>query len=160
MGETRRTFCGTYEYMAPEIITGKPQTKAVDIWSLGVLLYELFEGKSPYKGKNVNKIYKKIMEQKITFSTSSNPELISLILQMLTVKVQKRPDINQLVAHPFFAKAKGKNLAFKEERKTHKNSPCNDASKIYDIQTPLFEYHGTEAKNVKESMLSSKQERE
>jgi len=45
----RKTFCGTYEYMAPEIVKETPYDKSVDIWSLGILLYELLHGYSPFR---------------------------------------------------------------------------------------------------------------
>ncbi len=40
--ELRKTFCGTYEYMAPEVFFSKSQTKKTDIWALGILMYEMF----------------------------------------------------------------------------------------------------------------------
>lgn len=48
----RSTFCGTYEYMAPEIIKESPYNSGIDVWSLGVLLYELIHGYSPFRAKN------------------------------------------------------------------------------------------------------------
>ena len=44
----RVTFCGTFEYMAPEIVNELPYNSSIDIWSLGVLLYELLHGYSPF----------------------------------------------------------------------------------------------------------------
>lgn len=46
----RTTFCGTLEYMAPEMISSKPHTHLVDVWSLGILLFELCHGKAPFRG--------------------------------------------------------------------------------------------------------------
>ena len=61
-------ICGTYEYMAPEIVNEVPYTQLVDIWALGVLLYELLHGKSPFfveglydDNKNTDKLFKKIL---------------------------------------------------------------------------------------------------
>jgi serine/threonine protein kinase len=51
----RITFCGTYEYMAPEVMNEMPYNHLVDIWSLGVLLYEMLQGVSPYKVHNLLK---------------------------------------------------------------------------------------------------------
>jgi len=49
--EQRKTFCGTYEYMAPEVINEEYYNKSIDIWSLGILLYELLHGYSPFRVK-------------------------------------------------------------------------------------------------------------
>ena len=49
--ETRETFCGTYEYMAPEIVREEKYNKEIDVWALGVLLYEMLHGYSPFRAK-------------------------------------------------------------------------------------------------------------
>lgn len=52
----RTTFCGTYEYMAPEMIAQIPYDYKIDIWALGILLYELNHGKAPFPAQTIEKI--------------------------------------------------------------------------------------------------------
>ena len=67
----RETFCGTFEYMAPEIIKELPYNQGVDTWSLGILLYEMLHGNSPFCNKNdenqrdLSQIFKNILMKKL-----------------------------------------------------------------------------------------------
>lgn len=95
--ESRQTFCGTYEYMAPEIFEGKAYDSSVDIWSLGILLYELAHGHSPFTGSSVFQIYKNITSQKLTCKESLHPNIASLIKRILKIKPDSRPTIDDIV---------------------------------------------------------------
>ncbi len=52
MQKKRTTYCGTIDYMAPEMIKNISHDFKLDIWCLGILLYELLHGDAPFKGKN------------------------------------------------------------------------------------------------------------
>ena len=110
----RKSFCGTFEYMAPEIIKEIPYGKPVDIWALGILLYELYFGVSPFNSNKQNEeqtqeIINNIMQNKLFFNRKSIAyDMKDLITHMLENDVNKRYTIDEVVSHPWFKKCKNK----------------------------------------------------
>jgi len=106
-GETTETFCGTPEYLAPEIIQGFGHDKAVDWWTLGILLYELTVGIPPFYSKNVNEMYNKIQHGTLRFPPFLSDACKSIITQLLDRNPKKRlgstSDFEDVKAHAFFA---------------------------------------------------------
>ncbi|KAK8790933.1 hypothetical protein WA158_005564 [Blastocystis sp. Blastoise] len=108
-----RTLCGTYEYMAPEMVAGKEYGSAVDWWSFGCLLYEMFTGFPPFRNQNTKKLYQDIMMKKIKYPSFLSHDVISLLKGLLTKDPNKRlgsiipvknqvGGVQQLKNHPFF----------------------------------------------------------
>jgi protein-serine/threonine kinase len=71
------SFVGTEEYIAPEVIKGSGHTSAVDWWTLGILIYEMLYGTTPFKGKNRNATFANILREDIPFPDHSGAPQIS-----------------------------------------------------------------------------------
>ena len=101
----RATFCGTMEYMAPEIVGSEMYDFSVDIWSLGILLYELIMGHSPFrsKSKKDRNIMIKIKKHDLVFDKDKNisKECIDLINRLLDMNPEQRLKIKDIFEHPF-----------------------------------------------------------
>lgn len=90
------TLCGTVEYMAPEMILRKPYNHKIDTWGLGILLFELIEGKAPFEGHTQDDVLNK-MKKPIFFSKNFVKEEIDLIHRILKVDPQERPEIKEIL---------------------------------------------------------------
>ena len=79
--EERKTFCGTFEYMAPEMLNEETHNYQIDVWSLGILLYELVHGYAPFRGKNQMTVKNNISEKitKIPFKKGLSAEYKDLV---------------------------------------------------------------------------------
>nr|AML76466.1 putative LOV domain-containing protein [Cissus quadrangularis] len=90
------SFVGTEEYIAPEIITGAGHTSAVDWWALGILLYEMLYGYTPFRGKTRQKTFANILHKDLKFPSSTS---VSLNAKQLMYRLLHRDPKNRLGSH-------------------------------------------------------------
>ena len=103
-GEKGLSLVGTPEYMAPEIILGKGQTFNVDYWMLGILIYQLYYGYTPFEDDYVERIYEKILYTNVKFDSSIkiSENLKTLIKGLLTKDDSKRINADNIRNQEYF----------------------------------------------------------
>eukprot|EP00388_Colpodella_angusta_P027190 GDKK01008568.1.p1 GENE.GDKK01008568.1~~GDKK01008568.1.p1 ORF type:complete len:399 (-),score=93.95 GDKK01008568.1:89-1285(-) len=100
------SFCGSVAYLAPEMLLRKGHDAAVDIYGLGVLLYEMLVGLPPYYAPDKNLIYKNIQSAQLKIPSHVSKNAASLIMGLLDRNPETRlgvADPSQIKNHPFFA---------------------------------------------------------
>ena len=120
--KNRSSFCGTIEYMAPEIIESENYDYSVDIWSLGILLYELLIGHSPFKDKTTKNTIINIKLHELKFDKEISEECKDLINKLLEVNKEKRLNIKDILTHNFVKKNENLINSFSSNKLFNNNS--------------------------------------
>ena len=96
------TFCGSPPYLSPEMLSHEGSTKASDIYGIGVILYEMLTGSTPFYDEDYNLMYKNISENRLMFPEFFSDEVKDLLEKMLEKDPKKRIKIQEIKKHPFF----------------------------------------------------------
>ena len=100
----RTTVCGTPVYLAPEIINNTGHDEHVDIWCIGILLFELIVGRPPFSGETEQIIRYNIMKMRINWPDNIDRDAADLISRILKYNPEERISLEQMLLHPFFTK--------------------------------------------------------
>ena len=100
----RKTVCGTPIYLAPEIIKETGHDERVDIWCIGVLLFELTTGKVPFQGNDIETLKTNILHLKINWPNEMDPNAKDLISKILKLDPDERLTLEDIIQHEFFLK--------------------------------------------------------
>ena len=100
----RMTMCGTPIYLAPELVNNFGHDHRVDIWCIGVLMFELLTGQPPWMGNDVQTLKFNIARMKIRWQKNMDLDAVDLLKKTLRYNPEERISLRNMLMHPFFTK--------------------------------------------------------
>ncbi|CAL9222342.1 unnamed protein product [Arabidopsis halleri] len=151
-GEKSNSFVGTEEYVAPEIITGDGHDFAVDWWSLGVVLYEMLYGTTPFRGSNRKETFYRILSKPPNL-TGETTSLRDLIRRLLEKDPSRRINVEEIKGHDFFKGVDWEKVIL-VSRPPYIPAPDDGGDKGKDANTKM------DVENIVQEIFAAREERE
>ena len=135
-GQQRQTFCGTTEYMSPELVKNQGYGKEIDVWSLGILLYEMIHGYSPFRPNKPNFDEKDVMENilnhNLNFEKEVSDECKQLIYGLLDPDISKRYKVEDIYNSKFIKKYENIYINLKNINSNDRNISKRKVNNIFN----------------------------
>ena len=101
--DRRTTMCGTLDYLAPEMVEGRPHDNRIDLWSLGILAYEFIVGSPPFETDDQQTTCRRIANVDLFIPPEVAPAAADLVRRLLVYKPEERLTLSEVLVHPWIA---------------------------------------------------------
>lgn len=106
----RATMCGTMDYLPPEMLENSVYDEKVDLWAIGILIYEFLVGRPPFEANSTSATYERIRRVDLRFPAHVSDDAKDLISRLLRKDPKQRPTIEEVMVHPWVTKNRDPSL--------------------------------------------------